>query len=264
MICRWVLIAGVALIACNETARVVPIDARPAPPIAESKRTLVRRTPRPPALDGALDDGVWKRAAVAGGFVDVPTGWPAALRTEVRLLWDARHLYLAVHSLDGNLGDVTVMIHGAAVGTGSIDVDLPVSGAVTARHRSDTSPVASEALPFHGRAARGAQQLEIAIPMTDLAPLACPRAKVPPSPMDVWGVNVLRRAAVSARPPLAAWSRRVAGDLHRLDQFGEMVFVDEGGEDPISDEGREEREREEEEREQRRQRAPLHRRQPAP
>jgi hypothetical protein len=65
---------------------------------------------------------------------------------------------------------------------------------------------------------------------------------VPPAPGDVWGLNVLRDGAT-------AWSRRAVGDLHRLDQFGELVFVEEGGEDPATDEGREDRERRDEERE---------------
>jgi hypothetical protein len=200
----------------------------------EMRRTIVRRTPRPPAIDGAL----WQQAPALAGFVDVESGLPSAAGPQVRLLWDQRNLYALVAARAGET--VTMMVHGAAIGSGGIDVEVGEQGARTA-HRPDSG--APRALHVVSRVARagGRWTAEVSVPMTDLALLACARAPVPPSPGDVWGLNIVRRG-----PPPLAWSRRVAGDLHRLDQLGELVFVDEGGEDPETAEGREGREADDE------------------
>jgi hypothetical protein len=263
---RLILLA-LALAACQRRRPPAEPGTPPAG-VAESRRTVVRRAPRPPVIDGSLDDQAWTRAAVLGGFVDAGTGEPSPTATEVRLLWDDRHLFVAVESRDRDLlagqDAVTLMVHGAAIGTGALDVEVTAAGTVSVARRADPgAPAPPSTGPFAVRAAvrvegtidRSDDQdrrwtAEVAIPMSDLAALACARGKVPPAPGDVWGLNVVRRDATRGRPPTtAAWSRQLAGDLHRLDQLGEMVFVEPGGEDPLSDEGREERERLQEERE---------------
>ncbi|RPI53324.1 MAG: hypothetical protein EHM55_14150 [Acidobacteria bacterium] len=58
----------------------------------------------PPLIDGALDDPVWGRAALIETFTqqEPVEGEPATERTEVRLLYDARALYIGVHAYDSN------------------------------------------------------------------------------------------------------------------------------------------------------------------
>jgi hypothetical protein len=57
-----------------------------------------------PLIDGTLDEPVWRTAAVIDGFTqqEPAEGEPATERTEVRLLYDARALYVGVHAYDSN------------------------------------------------------------------------------------------------------------------------------------------------------------------
>ncbi len=76
-----------------------------APPAAGSRdRYVVEavRTDAPPRIDGVPDDETWKTAPVIDQFVqqDPKEGAPATERTEVRLLYDEGHLYIAVRAFD--------------------------------------------------------------------------------------------------------------------------------------------------------------------
>ncbi len=53
-----------------------------------------------PRIDGALDDAVWSLAPPVDGFTqqEPNLGQPATERTEVRIVYDARTIYIAVHA----------------------------------------------------------------------------------------------------------------------------------------------------------------------
>ncbi len=55
-----------------------------------------------PRLDGVLDEAIWQQAAVIEEFVqqEPREGAPASERTEVRVMYDARSLLIAVHAFD--------------------------------------------------------------------------------------------------------------------------------------------------------------------
>ncbi len=57
---------------------------------------------RPPAIDGVLNDEAWTRATVVDSFTQQEPfiGQPASERTEVRMLYDANHLYIGVRLYD--------------------------------------------------------------------------------------------------------------------------------------------------------------------
>jgi hypothetical protein len=57
-----------------------------------------------PLIDGGLDEPVWRTAALVESFTqqEPAEGEPATERTEVRLLYDARGLYIGVHAYDSN------------------------------------------------------------------------------------------------------------------------------------------------------------------
>ena len=59
-----------------------------------------RRTPEPPVVDGRLDDLVWRDAALVTEFVQTNPveGALPTEATEVRIAYDADHLYLAFHA----------------------------------------------------------------------------------------------------------------------------------------------------------------------
>jgi len=64
-----------------------------------------------PKLDGRLDDPVWARASVIGGFVQHEPfdGSPATERSEVRILFDGQALYIGARLYDSNPGGI---VHG--------------------------------------------------------------------------------------------------------------------------------------------------------
>ena len=69
---------------------------------AERYTVAPRRVERGPQLDGRLDDQVWLSAAIIDDFIqqEPSEGDPATERTVVRLLYDARALYIGVEAFD--------------------------------------------------------------------------------------------------------------------------------------------------------------------
>lgn len=56
----------------------------------------------PPVIDGIVDESEWEGAAVAGDFIQFEPrrGEPSEFRTEVLVLYDSTHLYLAYRMWD--------------------------------------------------------------------------------------------------------------------------------------------------------------------
>ena len=69
---------------------------------AELYRVAPRRTEEPPRIDGRLDEPAWQSAALVDAFVqqEPSEGDPATEATVVRLLYDARALYIGVEAFD--------------------------------------------------------------------------------------------------------------------------------------------------------------------
>ena len=62
------------------------------------------RAARPPDIDGVLGETEWNGAAIVDAFTqqEPANGQPATERTEVKILYDAHALYLAVHAFDSD------------------------------------------------------------------------------------------------------------------------------------------------------------------
>ena len=60
------------------------------------------RVKQPPVIDGLLDDPAWKAAPIAGDFLqqDPDEGEPSTERTEFRVLYNDRALYIGVWCYD--------------------------------------------------------------------------------------------------------------------------------------------------------------------
>ena len=69
---------------------------------AELYRVTPRRTEQAPRIDGRLDEEAWRSAAIVDAFVqqEPSEGEPATEPTVVRLLYDARALYIGVEAFD--------------------------------------------------------------------------------------------------------------------------------------------------------------------
>ena len=68
----------------------------------EQYEITAKRASRPPMVDGVLDEPVWRDAAMFDSFTqqEPADGAPATERTEVRILYDAEHLYIGVRAFD--------------------------------------------------------------------------------------------------------------------------------------------------------------------
>src|SRR5580692_6101954 len=78
-------------------------DPAPAPDLANYQPHLtVPHIAGPLKIDGDLSKPEWQQAAVIGDLVQaLPfTGQPTLFHTQVRLLRDDDHLYVAVHAMD--------------------------------------------------------------------------------------------------------------------------------------------------------------------
>lgn len=77
-------------------------------------------TKTPPKIDGKLDDPCWKKAQVAGDFMqrDPNEGNPATQNTEVRVCFDKENLYISFRNFDTQIESInrSVMQRDASVG----------------------------------------------------------------------------------------------------------------------------------------------------
>ena len=75
---------------------------------SELYRVEPRRVEEAPEIDGRLDEAVWQTAAIIDAFTqqEPAEGEPATERTVVRLLYDARALYIGVEAFDSQPGGV--------------------------------------------------------------------------------------------------------------------------------------------------------------
>src|SRR5688572_1011293 len=69
---------------------------------ASTREFRATRTPRPPTIDGQLNEEAWSQAQVMSDFtqIDPDEGQPATERTEVRVLYDDRALYVGMRLFD--------------------------------------------------------------------------------------------------------------------------------------------------------------------
>ena len=79
------------------------------------------RIEEPIVVDGLLDDEAWRRAEIGGGFVqrEPDVGAPATERTEVRVAFTDRTLYVAIRAFDSRAGELAAKALGR---------DLPLAG----------------------------------------------------------------------------------------------------------------------------------------
>ncbi|HXH66097.1 MAG TPA: DUF5916 domain-containing protein [Candidatus Limnocylindrales bacterium] len=77
-------------------------------PAAGSRIAGAARTELPPRLDGTLDDPLWATAPLISDFRQREPNetQPATENTEVRILYDSRHLYIGVHCYDSTPGAI--------------------------------------------------------------------------------------------------------------------------------------------------------------
>jgi hypothetical protein len=223
-----------------------PLLGARAEPLPE---TTAVRTTKAPTIDGDLSDPVWGKANVVR-LVNSFDGSPASLRTEARILFDDRFLYVAFESEDpdvwGTLMKRDEPIYNEEVVEVFLDADangrtyneLQVSpnnvqfdAYFPARRQGmDTSYDAQmkTAVKIRGTLNNPSDtdegwSAEMAIPFERLN--AVPN--VPPKAKDRWRFNLFRLEHVKRRQIEGqAFSALHVGDFHYLPRFGWLVFGD--------------------------------------
>jgi hypothetical protein len=245
-------------------AAVVPVKVAPA--AVARKRYVARRVAKGPKLDGKLDDAVWNEAPTTGAFVNTMTGGAADQKTEAKLLWDGKYLYVAFDNQDTDIwSNLTkrddklwtqeadeLMIDADGNGKTYVELQVAPNGNVfdtylpTYRKYEDT--VDPKLKPYSWNSKMIAKvsvdgtlnkredkdkvwTVEMAIPLEDVKGLdkASP-VKIPPAVGDKWRINMFRMDMPQGKGQQASgWSPPMVGDFHALDKFGDLVFGDEKG-----------------------------------
>lgn len=98
--------------AAAATAAQAPAPQAAAPPAGAAEAAeyvaTATRLPRAPVFDGKMGDPVWQQAALLKDFTqfEPDNGKPATERTEIRIGYDAEHLYFGVRCFDRQAGKI--------------------------------------------------------------------------------------------------------------------------------------------------------------
>ncbi len=189
----------------------------PAPPPADARPHLrAVRTPKPPKVDGRLDDAVWRLAAVSDAFVQhyPDEGAAPSEHTEVRVLYDDKNLYVGidctqVHSpivrrlqrRDGSLPSdgVWIDIDSRADGVSAYHFSVNAAGVLLdAIHFNDTGYSSDWDAIWEAKVATTdhGYSVEYRIPLSTLRFTA--------RPVQSWGLQV--RRAIDARQETDDWA----------------------------------------------------------
>ena len=248
-------------------AATVPVQLKEPPAL---KRYLARKTSKPIKIDGKLDEAAWKTAPSTGPFVNTMTGETLKPNTEAKLLWDAQNLYIAFENTDPDVwGTLTdrdsklwtqemdeVMIDANGDGKGYIELQVAPNGTIfdtylpTYRKYEDSLDPKRKPYDWNSKLKASVKvdgtlnkhededkgwTVEMALPLADANGLDPKTVKIPPALGDKWRINLFRMD--SGKDPKSqialGWSPPMMGDFHKLDRFGELVFVDEKGEVPV-------------------------------
>jgi hypothetical protein len=245
-------------------AAAIPVKVA-AKPVAR-KSYVARKVAKGPKLDGKLDDAVWAQAPSTGPFVNTMTGAPVDQKTEAKLLWDSKFLYVAFDNQDSDVwSSLTkrddklwtqeadeLMIDADGDGKTYVELQVAPNGNVfdtylpSYRKYEDSLDPKKAQYSWNSKlqakvAVDGTLNkredkdkgwtVELAIPLEDVKGLdKDSKVKLPPSVGDKWRFNMFRMDMPQGKPQQAAgWSPPMVGDFHALDKFGELVFGDEKG-----------------------------------
>ena len=235
------------------------------------KRYVARMVTKAPKIDGKLDDAAWAAAPSTGAFVNTLNGSPVVQQTEAKLLWDKKFLYVGIENADSDVWTTLdkrddklwtqeadeLMIDADGDGKTYVELQFAPNGNVfdtylPARRKYEDS-LDPTRKPFSWNSKLVAKvhvdgtlnkredqdkgwTTEVAIPLEDVKGMDDKSAlKLPPTPGEVWRINLYRMDVPSGKPQqAAAWAPPMIGDFHALDRFGELVFGDAQGNVPTA------------------------------
>ncbi len=221
------------------------------------KRYLARRATGKITLDGKPDEPDWKTAPSTGLFPSSLKGKPQGPKTEARLLWDDKHLYVFFTADDSDVwakvkkpDDLKMWTEQVfevfldADGNGAeyielqvnplgviFDAYLPRPGQVQADWQSGLrAKVLVRGTLNKSSDMDNGWQVELAIPLTAAKGRSKAALALPPKVGQVWRMNLFRTdRPLKGGLKAWAWSPPLRSTFHALDRFGELVFADAKG-----------------------------------
>ena len=195
----------------------------------ETKAAVCLLVDKGPAVDGNLDDQVWKQAPVMTDFMNLATREPSRQRTEVRCVSDGKRIWFAFHCVEPKYGELKAY---ATERDGDVWRDDAVELFLDTRHDGKTYyQVLANTLgtvsdndtrdgSWNGdvqaavRKGKGFWDVEIAITLDSM------KARVGPD--VVWGVNLCRDR--QAEPAESSSWTYVGLSFHTPAKFGVLKF----------------------------------------
>jgi Domain of unknown function (DUF5916)/Carbohydrate family 9 binding domain-like len=202
-------------------------------------RIQVLRVTEPIKIDGKLDEVVWSQAEIAGEFrqQEPNEGTPATEKTEVRVLFDEKNLYIGIHAFDSEPAHINAreLVRDAGFSNDDkVEIILDTYHDRRNAYRLAVNPLGTQQdalitdegrdinlswdAPWvsAGRIDESGWTVEIAIPLTTLRFIEGTSA---------WGLNLARIVRRKTEEDLwTSWQRSFG--LERVSQAGELTGVE--------------------------------------
>ena len=236
----------------------LPVQSAAGP--TEKKRVVAKKVKNGAIkLDGKLDEKEWADAPSTGEFVRTMDGQPAEQKTQAKLLWDDKNLYVAFVNDDKDIWttldkhDDKLWTQEAdemfidADGDGKTYVELQVNAKGATfdsylptyrQNQNDWDAGMKAGVKVEGTLNKRDDEdkrwtVELAIPLDAARGKEKEMKNVPPKVGTEWRVNFFRMDQPNGRPQSGTgWSPPMVGDFHALDKFGVLVFGDDKGHAP--------------------------------
>jgi hypothetical protein len=236
----------------------LPVSSGAGP--AEKKRIVAKKVKDGVIkLDGKLTEKEWADAPSTGDFVRTMDGQPAEQKTQAKLLWDDKNLYVAFINDDKDIWttldkhDDKLWTQEAdemfidADGDGKTYVELQVNAKGATfdsylptyrQNQNDWDANMKAGVNIEGTLNKRDDEdkrwtVELAIPLEAAKGKEKEMKNVPPKVGTEWRVNFFRMDQPNGRPQSGTgWSPPMVGDFHALDKFGVLVFGDDKGHAP--------------------------------
>jgi hypothetical protein len=213
-------------------------------------------------LDGKLDEAAWKEAPSTGIFLRTMDGALAEQKTEAKVLWDDKYLWVAFQVDDKDVWStldkrddklwtqeaVEVFIDADGDGKTYVELQTNPKGAIFdsylpsyRQNQNDWDSGMKVAVKVDGTLDNRSDTdkgwtVEMQIPLEAAKGREKEMKNVPPKVGTEWRVNFFRLDMPAGKPQWgSAWSPPLVGDFHALDKFGVLVFGDDKGNPPVAD-----------------------------
>ncbi len=254
------------LVASLELGKRYGVDETISRDVKGEKRYVVKKVDKPIEIDGRATEEAWANAPSTGVFVRSADGSEVGedLRTEAKLLWDDKFLYVFFNCADTDIWAnidkrdgalwtqeaVRIMVDANKDKSSFIDIQVSPKGTIADSYYADAkdgqsdwnSGVKAEVVVHGTLNKRGDEDkgwtVEMAIPMKSIMGKAKPGdVNIPPREGDKWRANLFRIDFPKGESRIGlAWKSLGREDFLVPERFGTLVFGDSEGNVPVKKE----------------------------